>query len=464
MNAASRFSRGLGAFHRRKSGQFLVLTALLMVVIVGFMALVVDVGLFVHGRQELQTAVDAAALAAAQELPENGDLAEALAQDYMDANDVDIPLDQRDITFRCIVGDRNGDTQPDAIDVPLVCDPGAGASFTCSGGLCVSPCDFSGPDNKCNTVVVGATKDVPFILAPVLGVFQESTGDIRAAACRGACGGPPTVPLDMVMIIDRTRSMSTTDLDNAKDAARAVLEFLDPARHHIGLAVLPQSTTANHCQSVANGDMNSPDVGDWVVVDLSDDYKNPDGTLNAGSELVSTIDCLELAPSPCYSWWGPPPYPWCPGQTNIGEPVKRATEHLLAAGRPEVKQGIILLTDGQANLPYDDNPCLYAFNQSEAAKGNGDEIFTIGFGIDGTRCDYDSSGPYDNVLVTELLADMATESLDDCGHCDTSGEREAENIDGDHFLCEAKSEDLAPLFQYAVEVMAAGSRLIQIPD
>ncbi len=464
MNAISWLSRVLGAFHRRRSGQFLVLTAISMVVVLGSAALAVDVGLYLHGRQEIQTAVDAAALAAAQELPDNGDVAEALAQDYMDANDIDIPQDQRDVTFRCIVGDRNGDTQPDAIDIPLVCDPGAGASFTCSGGLCVSPCDFSSPGNKCNTIVVGATKDVPFILAPVLGRLQESTGDIRAAACRGACGGPPTVPLDMVMIIDRTYSMSTTDIDNAKDAARAVLEFLDPSRHHIGLAVLPQSTTANHCQSVANGDMNSPDVGEWVPVGLSDDYQNPDGTLNTSSELVATINCLQRAPMYCFSWHPPPPYPWCPGQTNIGEPLKRAAELLEAEGRPDVKKGIILLTDGQANLPYPDNPCEYAYDQAVTAKGNQIEIFTIGFGIEGARCSDDDSGPYDNVLVTELLADMATESLDDCGNCDTSGEREAENIDGDHFLCEARSEDLAPLFQYAVQTMTVGSRLIQIPD
>ena len=51
---------------RREEGQTLVLTALCMTAMLGFMALAVDVGLLFRSKRNMQTAADAAALAAAQ--------------------------------------------------------------------------------------------------------------------------------------------------------------------------------------------------------------------------------------------------------------------------------------------------------------------------------------------------------------------------------------------------------------
>src|SRR5258708_17015297 len=50
---------------RDDKGQTLVLTALCMSVMLGFMALALDVGVLFHARRSLQTAADAAALAGA---------------------------------------------------------------------------------------------------------------------------------------------------------------------------------------------------------------------------------------------------------------------------------------------------------------------------------------------------------------------------------------------------------------
>jgi uncharacterized membrane protein len=53
---------------KEESGQSMVLAALSIVVLLGFAALVIDVGQLYMTRQELQTAADAAALAGAQDL------------------------------------------------------------------------------------------------------------------------------------------------------------------------------------------------------------------------------------------------------------------------------------------------------------------------------------------------------------------------------------------------------------
>jgi hypothetical protein len=478
MSTRSWHRRILRAFRGRENGQIVILAAFFLVIGLSFAAIVIDVGRFMHGRQLVQNAVDAAALAAAQELPDHGSTAQTIANQYLDGNDPGLDPAQKSITFRCIVGDRDHNGLPDATDIPAVCNPGAGAHFTCHTGswICVSPCNVSTPGNKCNTVVVGATKDVPFFIAPIFGMFQASTGNVRAAACRGACGGPPTIPLDLVIILDRTYSMSTQDIDKARAAAKSVLTLFDPSRQHVALGVLPQSKTSNRYQSVDNVNMNDPGVGNWVPVGLSADYQNPDKTLKTSSLLVDTITNLQRAPNPmnlkpdadCSSGGSD----WC-RQTDLADTVSKAAAYLVANGRPDVKKGIILLTDGEANQPRAGRQaCLHASNEAAAAKAgaNGIEIFTIGFGIGGATCEDLSPSPWRSGLspqhniATQLLADMATDSLDDHGHCTNSTNMAAENADGDHFLCEAKTGDLAALFQQAAAVLASGARLIQVPD
>ena len=621
----------------RETGQVLIMFALLMVVLIGFVSLAIDVGVFLHEKGRVQAIVDSAALAGAYDLPDDGANAASNAYAYAAANDSGFSPATIDVTFRCIVGDRNGDGLPDASDIPAVCDPGPGASFICSGATCVSPCTFNQPNNKCNTIVVSGNKDVPFYFAPVLSImggptkcfFSDCpTGSIKAAACKGACGGPPTAPLDVVEVIDRTRSMSATDLQNAKDGANAVLQLFDPDKQSVGLATLPQSDPANDCNSVTANDA----PGNWLITNLSSNYKNPDGSLNGASEIVSNISCLNLAAS-----FGI--------QTNLGSPMKAAKDHLIAAGRTDVKWGIIFMTDGEANVwpvsnsgylncganaavtssSGDNNgyqttpgnacadgggvaqdidsgnststscsstgkdrhlfynyginvaggvpitgidvrldarvdsasgtrqfcvqlswnggaswtsaqstanlstseqtytlgsssdtwgrtwsasdftnanfrvrvtnvgsstsrdfyldwvavrvhtitgtnakgPCDYAVEQATAAKALNPpiEVFTIGFGVEGSTCDYELAGsPWTGVETSTVLAAMATDSLDDQGNCATTAARDAENADGDHFLCEARSGDLAPIFTQAAEILAAGARLIPLPD
>ena len=162
---------GRGSETGRETGQVLIMFALLMVVLIGFVSLAIDVGVFLHEKGRVQAIVDSAALAGAYDLPDDGANAASNAYAYAAANDSGFSPATIDVTFRCIVGDRNGDGLPDASDIPAVCDPGPGASFACTGLTCVSPCNFNQPNNKCNTIVVSGNKDVPFYFAPVLSIM-----------------------------------------------------------------------------------------------------------------------------------------------------------------------------------------------------------------------------------------------------------------------------------------------------
>ncbi len=70
----------------RETGQTLVLFVLALGVLLGFVAMTVDVGLILHERRSQQNAADAAALAAVAELPESQSLAIAAANKWAQNN------------------------------------------------------------------------------------------------------------------------------------------------------------------------------------------------------------------------------------------------------------------------------------------------------------------------------------------------------------------------------------------
>lgn len=82
-------------------GQSLVLSLVFLTVLVGMAALVVDVGSWYRADRKLQANADAAALAAAQELPANRAEAEATALAYAATNDGG--LDAKNVKFRTTV-------------------------------------------------------------------------------------------------------------------------------------------------------------------------------------------------------------------------------------------------------------------------------------------------------------------------------------------------------------------------
>jgi Flp pilus assembly protein TadG len=86
-----------GHFLRRENGQSMVMFAIALVAILGCCALCFDVGVMAIAKSDLQISADAAALAGAQELPDDPTEAVALARSYAEKNGV--PADEVVVTI-----------------------------------------------------------------------------------------------------------------------------------------------------------------------------------------------------------------------------------------------------------------------------------------------------------------------------------------------------------------------------
>jgi hypothetical protein len=445
-----------------ESGAIIVLFALLLVVLFGAVAFVIDLSRLFHERQVLQNAVDFGALAGAQELPAQGSAQGAVAA----AEALQVTLDNAPwinpasvaITFKCIVGDRDGDGAPDLQDVPYICGPSTGtwtADWKTKRGRSQHACDpFAG--DKCNTIVVRTSRIVDYIFAPVMGIKQGSTGSVSAASCRGACGASPN-PLDVVIVIDRTGSMTVADLANAKNAALSVLDFYDSSEHHVGVVALPYGRPGNPC--VVNDPQlyPQPAASFWQVAPLSSDYDRSDGTLNTSSQIVQNINCLQRPGSPRVRVNGVDRT--SAGHTNLGDPLDAAREMLSTQGRSGVPDIVIFMTDGEANQPDTLLPCNYLNTKANLAKSEGQTIYTIGYGIASARCQRDTGGPFRNAFASTNLARASTDGTaltDDVpGGCGIN-----ENRDGDYYFCESGSGDLEPVFRQVAAATLGHSRLV----
>lgn len=439
-----------------EDGAIMVLSALLLVVLFGAVAFVIDLSRLWHERQVLQNAVDFGALAGAQELPAtdaaSGSIAAAEALRVTLHNAPWLSPAQVSISFRCVVGDRDGDGAPDLSDVPTTCGPLSGmwpaGEWRTRRGRSIHACEPAIGD-RCNTISVRTSNAVDYIFAPVIGVDEGNTGGVTAASCRGSCGAAPA-PLDVAIVFDRSRSMTDSDMANAKNAALSLLDFYDSAQHHVGLVGLPYHNPSNRCRVRTTQVYPNVTPSVWQLHGLASDYDRPDGSLNPASTLVQTIGCLERTPS------GVTTTPSGSGHTDLGDPLAAATSLLLTGGRPDVPDVMIYLSDGEANQPRFNQPCSYAITRATTAKASDVEIFTIAYGVAGARCGYDTAGSFRDVYASTFFAAMATDSIDDApGGCGAS-----ENADGDNYFCESGSADLEPVFRQVAEQALGHSRLI----
>jgi Flp pilus assembly protein TadG len=305
-------------FHELEREVFVFL-AVVLVVLLGCAALVVDVGRAYLAKRHLQASADAAATAGALELPDPI-AAESYALNYSGKD-----------------GAKNDNNKL----------PGVATSVT-------TKCLSFAPCSPVNTVVVEQTTVVPTILAKVLGI-DEFTIKAKATAC-SPCSSKP---LDIMLVLDRTGSMcqfsdgsndpACTDLTNAKNGLLEFVQYMDPAIHKIGFAVFPPRTSGGSaCSTPASSNYNWTSSV-YTVGPLSNNYK-VGNDLNESSQLVSTIRCQRGG-----------------GSTAYAHALERAQSELNSSrGRPGVQNVIVFFSDGAANTeptylsstsPYRRQPC-----------------------------------------------------------------------------------------------------------
>jgi hypothetical protein len=327
-----------------ENGQVFVFLAVMLVVLLGCAALVIDVGRAYVAKRHLQASADAAATAGALELP-----------DPIEAQNYALNYSGRD-------GAKNDNNKLPSVTTTV--------QTKC---LSFAPC------SPVNTVVVEQTTVVQTIFAKVLGIDSFT---IKAKAT--ACSPCSSKPLDIMLVLDRTGSMcqfsngssdpACTDLNNAKNGLLEFVQYMDPAIHKIGFAVFPPRTSGgSSCATPASSNYNSSSSV-YTIVQLANNYKI--GTsLNESSQLVSRIRCQQGG-----------------GSTAYANAIEHAQAELQSSrGRPGVQDVIIFFSDGAANTgptyysttsPYRRQPCRQGVNSAGFIKGTGTLVYTIGYDLD----------------------------------------------------------------------------------
>jgi Flp pilus assembly protein TadG len=394
-------------------GQSLPIIVMMFVVLCGFVGLTIDVGYALLQKRRLQAAVDLAALSGAQELP--GSTAAAVARAYALEN------------FSL------------ASETPL--------DVTATTSCMVAGCA------EHDRLRVRATTRTPTFFIRLFGHDEWNVG-AAGAAC-GPCDSS-VANFDVMVVLDRSGSMSGADMDDARDGIRELLEYFDPDRDRIGLAVLESAdddapnfdgtgtapceadgtsynvnSSFNSAYNVYGGstgafmDGTGSDHDSWVLVDLAGgtDFKNADGTLNESSDFLDTLDCVQDG-----------------GSTPIGPAVYEATNELENNGRDEAVKVIVYMGDGGASsMPLErqcrrrtsstaawsswgacasfhpsnsnnqmringnqswypwssgnrDRPCADAIAQAQRAANYGIDVYTIGYGVSTNYCRVGTTG------------------------------------------------------------------------
>lgn len=257
--------RALRRLLRCERGQTLPLVVISAAVLIGFCGFAIDMGRVWVAKQELQRAIDAATLAAGQDLPDSS-TAYSQAVAYAGTgtrNPVTgwgVTANAPTVTFEC---DSSG---PDYTSgsTPTCLTDSSGNGCHPSGSNAVLPSGAT----TCNAVRVTETATVKTSLLslfiPSFTVSATSTATARQA-------GVPN-PMDVYVILDTTGSMTQScsatvsgisnpsKLDCAKDGVRTLLGSLDPC-----------STSLTTCGAATNGNVSSPldEVGVLVFPALS---------------------------------------------------------------------------------------------------------------------------------------------------------------------------------------------------
>ena len=484
----------MSARERDESGAVAVLVALLAVVLFVSAAIAVDITQKVLTRQTLHDTLDTAAHAGAYALPGDGVGAKAAALAMAKAND---PSVVPQVDLWCVVASTGAAMTVKSTQIPSTCNPGPAPydvahypGLRCNTKLCSIPCVAEEGDT-CNTLRAADSKVVPFDFAPVMGIDHGDTGSVASVACKGSCGSEAPNPLDVVVVADRTPSMSDANRTAMVNGIQSMLKTMDSSQQYVALATIHKSkNNGGACPTTDTPASDGAQGGKWVPVPFTSDYltSGTTATLNTSSPLVRGLTCMPSSKN---------------FNTHLAGALKGAVRYLLgydnnnlSALPPRegsVRKVIIYETDGmpdevfkggstnittvgdvgagpqQANGGEAGNGiqgCKNLQSVADQAKAQGVLIVTIGFGqAASASCTKNATtAPY----VRTYLAGVASAgvrrnpSVADSA-CSTPDERTTENGDGDFYYCAATGSELGPIFASAINAVSNSIRLIQMP-
>lgn len=494
----NRFRLWMGS--RRERGAVALIVSMCMVILLAASALGMDIAKLAYERQALRAAVDAGAQAGSYALGESAraaalgkttsQLAIAEAKSFADSSAPDLRLSDAtrnvwDIRVFCTVGLKAGTlSTADPAQIAATC-PGMSTSATatgCNTAMCAVPC----PDTaKCNTIKVSVTRTVDFMFGPAINIPTGSTGAVSSAACRGTCGGFSPNPLNVVVLADRTGSMSSSDLTAMEGGIKTMLTTMTQSQQYVAFGMIHASDTTQTCKSkAASGISGDKFKGSWLSTSFDNNYNlsttsapgryNPNTTT---SPVYNAVDCFNTSSS----------------GTHLAAPLKSAARYLLGLDANNIAaldssgtrstlgtpaKVIIFETDGAPNednetgipkLAVDLTPtsdistsdasqaCTNLVTIANAAKAQGIRIITIGFGGANTE----TCGSKN---VRDVLAQVADGAGKTAPRCDQGTNAAVENADGDNYYCGGESADLTSVFATAMGSVSGNTRLILIPN
>ena len=326
---------------RCEAGQTLPIVVGFMVCLLLMCGAVIDLGNAYRVRQALRASTDAAATAAADNLP--------------------------DPTAAAAAAHAYGSESSGKNRIPGT----SNATLTVTSDCAVNA-NFCNP---VNTVHVQQSVDTPTYFLGMIGI-----GSIKATAKSDACSPCGGLPLDVVIVLDRTGSMSGSKLQNAKDGVTSFMQSMDPAVNNVGLVILPPiASGSNACATGSTSDYDDPNAK-YVAVPLGNSYATSLGQLNNASPLMSTLNCVKAG-----------------GGTAYANALDAAQAELNARGRVGTQKVIIILSDGAANTgpsylattsPYRTNPCGKAVSIATASKAAKVIMYSIAYDTGGAGNDY----------------------------------------------------------------------------
>jgi Flp pilus assembly protein TadG len=468
LNGQSRFGRAFRAFRQDQSGQVLPIAGFLLVGFLGMSAVALDMGHAVLSQDQLQNTADAAAMAAAQALPQT--TASTIASSYSavsgDYN---------------AVSDLNGATM--ATGYP---------KLLCLNSLKSTGMSCSAPANA-NAVQVQEQISVHM---PFGALFGHPSMTLTATATASMRGAQPS-PYNIAIILDTTLSMNQYDSNCgatqgtcALNGIQILLNSLDPCAASlssctitgtqaantvdtvsmftfpnvsIGTASIDSNCTTTPVASRTNGYATSSSYGTYTMMPqtawsgiptglaysfpsataityaptgstnptyqltpFQSDYRLSDTTtaLNTSSALVMAAG----AKSNC-GGIAAPNYDGDIGTYYAGA-IYAAQSALTAqqTNHPGSQNVIILLSDGDAHAPQTwdgytimgspatstgtypswNDQCGQGIKAALAATAAGTRFYTVAYGSPTSGCSTDTSGTYAGVSPCQAMADMAS--------------------------------------------------------